>query len=46
MHNLLQRRMTLHCNSHDTLKSGNNIQTLSDFLRVDAPDLRDWNSNV
>ena len=29
-HNVLQRRMILHCDSHDTLKSGSNIQTLLD----------------
>ena len=28
------------------LKSGSNIQTLSDFLHVYAPNLIDWNSNI
>ena len=27
VHDVLQWRMTLHCNSHDTVESGSNIQT-------------------
>ena len=30
VHDVLQRRVTLDCNSHDSLKSGSNIQTLLD----------------
>ena len=37
--------MTLHCNSHDTLKSESNIQMLLD-CRVYAPNPFDWHSNV
>ena len=41
----VKRRMTLYRSSHDTLKSGSNIQTSPDFLRAYAPNLFVWNSN-
>ena len=42
---VLQWRMTFHCHSHDTLKSGSKIQTLLDCYVFD-PNLFNWHSNV
>ena len=35
-HDVLQWRMTLHCNYHDTLKSGSNIQTLTFNIQIQS----------